>query len=92
MKEMNNKKELLMTEKNKMLSQSAPQNEVSDSLDEYMSGLSSQLGEGSFNIIYQVYGILVYFEVYCLLVGLVLQCAYVCMQSFCNGIVYYFDV
>lgn len=44
-KEMNEKKELLMIEKNKMLSksESAPQDEVGDALDAYMSGLSSQL-------------------------------------------------
>lgn len=48
---MNEKKELLMIEKNKMLSksESAPQDEVGDALDAYMSGLSSQLGESSFN-------------------------------------------
>ncbi|KAL3005929.1 hypothetical protein AAZX31_08G247600 [Glycine max] len=44
-KEMNEKKELLMIEKNKILSnpESATQDEVDDSLDAYMSGLSSQL-------------------------------------------------
>ncbi|TKY65011.1 Kanadaptin protein [Spatholobus suberectus] len=42
-KEMNEKKELLMIEKNKMFSESATQDEVGDSLDAYMSGLSSQL-------------------------------------------------
>ncbi|KAK7394345.1 hypothetical protein VNO78_14868 [Psophocarpus tetragonolobus] len=44
-KEMNEKKELLMIEKHKMLSksESATQDEVGDSLDAYMSGLSSQL-------------------------------------------------
>ncbi|XP_027928431.1 kanadaptin isoform X3 [Vigna unguiculata] len=43
--EMNEKKELLMIEKNNMLSKSksATQDEVDDSLDAYMSGLSSQL-------------------------------------------------
>ncbi|XP_061344258.1 uncharacterized protein LOC133290215 [Gastrolobium bilobum] len=41
-KEMNDKKELLMIEKNKMLSESTTQ-DVGDSLDAYMSGLSSQL-------------------------------------------------
>lgn len=48
--EMNEKKELLMIEKNKMLSVCAGEDEVSDSLDAYMSGLSSQLGESSFNL------------------------------------------
>ncbi|CAJ1835838.1 unnamed protein product [Sphenostylis stenocarpa] len=44
--EMNEKKEMLMIEKNNMLSksESASQVEVGDSLDVYMSGLSSQLG------------------------------------------------
>jgi len=44
---MNEKKELLMIEKNNILSKSnsATQDEVDDSLDAYMSGLSSQLGE-----------------------------------------------
>ncbi|XP_072054206.1 uncharacterized protein [Arachis hypogaea] len=42
---MNEKKELLIIEKNKMSSESAKQDEVDDSLDAYMSGLSSQLGE-----------------------------------------------
>nr|KYP76470.1 Uncharacterized protein ZK632.2 [Cajanus cajan] len=42
-KEMNEKKELLMIEKNKILSEGATQDEVDDSLDAYMSGLSSQL-------------------------------------------------
>ncbi|XP_027352202.1 kanadaptin [Abrus precatorius] len=44
-KEMDEKKELLVIEKNKMLSgsESATQDEVGDSLDAYMSGLSSQL-------------------------------------------------
>ncbi|BAT83190.1 hypothetical protein VIGAN_04030400 [Vigna angularis var. angularis] len=43
--EMNEKRELLMIEKNNMLSKSksATQDEVDDSLDAYMSGLSSQL-------------------------------------------------
>ncbi|XLR21136.1 hypothetical protein S83_049048 [Arachis hypogaea] len=41
--EMNEKKELLIVEKNKMSSESAKQDEVDDSLDAYMSGLSSQL-------------------------------------------------
>ncbi|KAL9297345.1 hypothetical protein ACSQ67_023241 [Phaseolus vulgaris] len=43
--EMNEKKELLMIEKNNILSKSnsATQDEVDDSLDAYMSGLSSQL-------------------------------------------------
>lgn len=52
MKEMNDKKELLMIEKNKILSESATQDDVGDSLDAYMSGLSSQLGDSSFNFIY----------------------------------------
>ncbi|KAG4922800.1 hypothetical protein GLYMA_18G276300v4 [Glycine max] len=44
-KEMDEKKELLMMEKNKILSksESTTQDEVDDSLDAYMSGLSSQL-------------------------------------------------
>ncbi|KAK7273260.1 hypothetical protein RIF29_14309 [Crotalaria pallida] len=42
-KEMNDKKELLINEKNKMLSESASRDEVSDPLDAYMTGLSSQL-------------------------------------------------
>ncbi|CAJ2669212.1 unnamed protein product [Trifolium pratense] len=43
-KEMDEKNELLMTEKNRMLSESTTQQaEVDDSLDAYMSGLSSQL-------------------------------------------------
>ncbi|RDX72009.1 Kanadaptin, partial [Mucuna pruriens] len=44
-KEMNEKKELIMIEKNKILSksESATQDDVGDSLDAYMSGLSSQL-------------------------------------------------
>ena len=48
---MDEKKELLMMEKNKILSksESTTQDEVDDSLDAYMSGLSSQLGESSFN-------------------------------------------
>ncbi|XP_072081133.1 uncharacterized protein [Arachis hypogaea] len=41
--EMNEKKELLIIEKNKMSSESAKQDEVDDSLDAYMSGLLSQL-------------------------------------------------
>lgn len=45
MKEMGDKKELLMTEKNKVLpeTESTTQDDVGDSLDAYMSGLSSQL-------------------------------------------------
>ncbi|CAI8591992.1 unnamed protein product [Vicia faba] len=45
MKEINDTKELLMTEKNKVLSEtkSTTQDDVGDSLDAYMSGLSSQL-------------------------------------------------
>jgi hypothetical protein len=51
-KEMDEKKELLMTEKNKMLSESTTQQaEVDDSLDAYMSGLSSQLGDCSLLIL-----------------------------------------
>ncbi|KAL2329756.1 hypothetical protein Fmac_017337 [Flemingia macrophylla] len=44
-KEMNEKKELLIIEKNKIVSksESAIQDEVGDSLDAYMSGLSTQL-------------------------------------------------
>lgn len=54
MKEINDKKELLMTEKNKVLSEteSTTQDDVDDSLDAYMSGLSSQLGDSSLNLIY----------------------------------------
>jgi hypothetical protein len=49
---MDEKKELLMTEKNKMLSESTTQQaEVDDSLDAYMSGLSSQLGDCSLLIL-----------------------------------------
>lgn len=44
MKEMENKKELLSIEKNKMASETAAETEVGDALDAYMSGLSSQLG------------------------------------------------
>lgn len=45
MKEMSDKKELLMTEKDRVLSEtvSTTQDDVDDSLDAYMSGLSSQL-------------------------------------------------
>ncbi|KAL5095729.1 hypothetical protein RYX36_000056 [Vicia faba] len=45
MKEINDTKELLMIEKNKVLSEtkSTTQDDVGDSLDAYMSGLSSQL-------------------------------------------------
>lgn len=49
-KEMNDKKELLMTEKNKMLSESTTQDDVDDALDAYMSGLSSQLGDCSLHV------------------------------------------
>jgi len=54
MKEMSDKKELLMTEKNKVLpeTESTTQDDVDDSLDAYMSGLSSQLGDCSLNFIY----------------------------------------
>lgn len=54
MKEINDKKELLMTEKNKVLSEteSTTQDDVDDSLDAYMSGLSSQLGDSSLNLIH----------------------------------------
>lgn len=54
MKEINEKKELLMTEKNKVLSEtlSTTQDDVGDSLDAYMSGLSSQLGDSSLSLIY----------------------------------------
>ncbi|KAK7820784.1 protein phosphatase 1 regulatory inhibitor subunit ppp1r8 like protein [Quercus suber] len=43
MKEMENKKELLSIEKNKMASETAAETEVGDALDAFMSGLSSQL-------------------------------------------------
>lgn len=43
-KEMDEKKELLLIEKNKMPSESDVQGEVGDALDAFMSGLSCQLG------------------------------------------------
>ncbi|KAK0584085.1 hypothetical protein LWI29_007387 [Acer saccharum] len=43
MKEFEDKKESLEREKNKMASETAVENEASDALDAYMSGLSSQL-------------------------------------------------
>ncbi|XP_015583501.1 kanadaptin [Ricinus communis] len=43
MKEMEDKKEALLTEKNKMASETAVETEAGDALDAYMSGLSSQL-------------------------------------------------
>jgi len=54
MKEMSDKKELLTTEKNRVLSEteSTTQDDVGDSLDAYMSGLSSQLGDFSLYFIY----------------------------------------
>ena len=45
MKEIEGKKELLLSEKNKMASETALETEAGDALDAYMSGLSSQLGE-----------------------------------------------
>lgn len=44
MKEMEEKKDMLSTEKNKISSESAAKTEAGDTLDAYMSGLSSQLG------------------------------------------------
>lgn len=52
MKEINDKKELLMIEKNKLPSEGSTQDEVGDSLDAYMTSVSSQLGDRSFNFIY----------------------------------------
>ncbi|OMO52642.1 hypothetical protein CCACVL1_29147 [Corchorus capsularis] len=43
MKEIEDKKELLLSEKNKMASETALETEAGDELDAYMSGLSSQL-------------------------------------------------
>lgn len=43
MKEMEEKKDMLSTEKNKISSESAAKTEAGDTLDAYMSGLSSQL-------------------------------------------------
>ncbi|XP_057436213.1 uncharacterized protein LOC130728686 isoform X2 [Lotus japonicus] len=43
MKEINDKKELLMIEKNKLPSEGSTQDEVGDSLDAYMTSVSSQL-------------------------------------------------
>lgn len=45
MKEMEEKKELLSIEKNKMASKTTDETDAADALDAYMSGLSSQLGE-----------------------------------------------
>ncbi|KAF7824972.1 kanadaptin [Senna tora] len=42
-KEMSDKKELLLIEKNRIPSENGAQDEIDDSLDAYMSGLSSQL-------------------------------------------------
>lgn len=44
-KEIEDKKELLLTEKSKMASETGLETEAGDALDAYMSGLSSQLGE-----------------------------------------------
>ncbi|KAJ9173129.1 hypothetical protein P3X46_016294 [Hevea brasiliensis] len=44
MKEMEDKKELLLIEKNKTAFETAAETEAGDTLDAYMSGLSSQLG------------------------------------------------
>lgn len=71
MKEMNDKKELLLIEKNKMPSVSATQEDAGDALDAYMSGLSSQLGDSSFNFVY-------YASSTMFLVGLEFKCAFVC--------------
>ena len=43
-KEIEDKKELLLDEKNKMTSETTEETKVGDELDAYMSGLSSQLG------------------------------------------------
>ncbi|KAL5582054.1 hypothetical protein UlMin_014496 [Ulmus minor] len=43
MKEMEDKKEMLLNEKNKMASENKEETEVGDALDAFMSGLSSQL-------------------------------------------------
>lgn len=45
MKEIEDKKELLLSEKNKMESETVLEAEAGDALDAYMSGVSSQLGE-----------------------------------------------
>lgn len=45
-KEIDDKKETLEKEKNKVTSESTVENEAGDALDAYMSGLSSQLGRG----------------------------------------------
>ncbi|XWS75613.1 hypothetical protein CRYUN_Cryun01aG0106100 [Craigia yunnanensis] len=45
MKEIEGKKQLLLSEKNKMASETALETEVGDAFDAYMSGLSFQLGE-----------------------------------------------
>lgn len=44
MKKMEEKKELLSIEKNRIASETAVETEVGDALDAFMSGLSSQLG------------------------------------------------
>jgi hypothetical protein len=44
MKKMEDKKELLSIEKNRIASETAVETEVGDALDAFMSGLSSQLG------------------------------------------------
>lgn len=44
MKQMEEKKEVLLIEKSKMASETAVENVAGDALDTYMSGLSSQLG------------------------------------------------
>lgn len=45
MKEIEEKKELLLTEKNKIASEKTEEMETGDALDAFMSGISSQLGE-----------------------------------------------
>lgn len=48
MKQIEDKKELLEKEKNKMASENAVETDAGDALDAYMSGLSSQLGKKFF--------------------------------------------
>lgn len=45
MKEIEDKKEVLLIEKNKMVSEKMDETETGDALDAFMSGISSQLGE-----------------------------------------------
>ena len=47
MKELEDKKELLLTEKNKIASEKTQETETGDALDAFMSGVSSQLGDKS---------------------------------------------